>query len=182
MKKEQIKSLLVVVAAFFGLLVFVFSFLAAFRVSAGTNWIEYRGFIWGAKTIADEAGNSKAISVGAVALPLIGAILALVGGLCALVVSLSGKKLVKDNEVRKIVVFVAAGLMVLGGVFCFIYKGGLENALVKYYDVSDFKSVELIWKADLLSSTYITSCALPTISGILAILGGCSACASEFVK
>ena len=179
-----VKNILVCAGVLFGLLVFIFSFLAAFRVQAGTNWVEYKGIIWGSAKAVDNQGNTANFDpkVGALALPLIGAILALVAGLCACVFGFFGEKLVKDAKVRKIIMLVCGGLLVLGGIFSFIYLDAFKAALVKQAGVNNFSYIELEWKAAVGATSYTTSCALPIISGILAILGGGAVCASEFVK
>lgn len=182
--KLTLRNVLVCCATLLAILVFIFSFLTSFRVSAGTNWIEYKGIVWGTGKYADQAGNVTVLDpkAAAVALPLVGAILTLVGGLCACVMAFFGEKLIKDAKVRKIVLFVAGGLMVLGGVFCFIYKDAFINALVVRGGYNSFTALETAWKFAVGATTYTTSCALPIISGILAIVGGVAIVCSQFVN
>lgn len=186
-EKFTLRNALICCAALLAILVFVFSFLASYRVAAGTNYIEYKGIIWGSSLNIREDGTRTAMNpaVGALALPLIGAILTLVGGLCACCLAFFGEKVIKDEKVRKIILFVAAGLMILGGVFSFIYEAPFKDALgaqwKAIYGVGDFSYVEAAWKVALSSSTYTTSCALPIISGILAIVGGGAIVCSQFV-
>ena len=175
-----LKNLLLCAAVLFAIVVFCFSFLTSFRVEAGSKWLEYRGIIWGAQKVAYSNGDVSALSaqMDAVALPLVGAILVLVGAIVACVFGFAFKK----QGWAKFAVVAGAALMVLGGVFCFLYRAGFDAALMKYYGVDDMNQVELVWKASLVSSSVKTSCGLPIVSGILAILGGSIACGSIFLK
>ena len=175
-----LKNILLCVAGLFAVAVFVFSFLTSYRVEAGNNWLEYKGIIWGAKQIAYSNGDIKAISepLKAVALPLVGAILVLVGAVIACVCGLAFQK----KHWAKLVVASAATMMVLGGVFCFLYKLGFENSLMAYYGVDSMDKVELVWKGALLSTSIKTSCGLPIVSGILSIVGGCLVFLANLLK
>ena len=94
--------------------------------------------------------------------------------------SLFGDKLFKNEKIGKIVLFVAGGFMVLGGVFAFFAQGQFEQ--LNYVDTSHgaIKSVEEYRKM-IADAGFKISCALPVISGILAILGGGAVVASQFV-
>ena len=77
---------------------------------------------------------------------------------------------------RKICLFVAAGLLVVGGVFTFFALEGFYGAMAKQMGVS----VETL-KKNIKDANYDVRCALPIISGILAIIGGGLVAGSQFV-
>ena len=175
-----LKNILLCAAGLFAVAVFVFSFLTSYRVEAGNNWLEFKGIIWGAKQIAYSNGDIKAISepMKAVALPLIGAILVLVGAIIACVCGLAFQK----KRWAKLVIASAATMMVLGGVFCFLYRLGFENSLMEHYEVDSMDKVEALWKIALVSSSVKTSCGLPIVSGILSIVSGCLVFLANLLK
>lgn len=181
-KLLTLRNVLILVGVLFGLLVFIFSFLAAFRLTANDgSWSQYQGIVWGARTVKNSDGSSHTYAADdalkALALPLVGAILALVGALCACVVLFLGDKLFKDEKVAKIVLLAAGGLLVLGGVFAFFTQGQFEAALAKEAGVS-VQDLHDLWN----TLKQKPSCALPIVSGILAILGGGSIAVSQFLK
>ncbi len=182
--KLTLRNILIWCAGLFGILVFIFSFLAAYRLTQGADWSEARTFIWGARTTVYSDGSSQTVSpenaAKAAPLPIVGAFLVLVGALCAVCMSLFGDKLFKNEKVGKIVLFVAGGFMVLGGVFAFFAQGQFEQ--LNYVDTSHgaIKSVEEYRKM-IADAGFKISCALPVISGILAILGGGAVVASQFI-
>ena len=184
--KLTLRNVMICVGVLFGLLVFVFSFLAAYRVSAGEKWIEYQTTIWGIGRVNHNDGSAEILAnadrTQALALPLIGAILALVGALCTCTLVFVGDKLIKDEKVRKIVMFVAGGFMVLGGVFTFFADGAMKAEFVRWSGASNFDSVVATWKLALVSSSISQSYALPIVSGILGVLGGGAIVCSQFVS
>ena len=175
--KLTLRNVLICCAAFFAVLVFVFSFLTALRVSSGSDWVEYRNIIWGCNGQRNSDGSAEiyaqADRLGAAALPLVGAILTLVGGLAAVVVAL----VVKDEKIRKIVLFVCGGLLVLGGVFCFFGENGFYGAVAAKSNITVEQAKQLV----TMNGNFKVSCGLPIVSGILAILGGGAVVASQFV-
>lgn len=184
--KLTLRNILVLVGVLFGLLVFIFSFLAAYRVSAGEKWVEYQSVIWGIGRINYYDGSAKILADAdksqALALPLVGAILALVGALCACVLVFVGDKLFKDEKIRKIVFFVAGGLLILGGIFTLFADGAAKTEFARWNGVDTFDDVISLWKVALLSSSVAQSFALPIVSGILGILGGGAIVGSQFLK
>ena len=175
-----VRNILISAACFLGLLVFIFSFITAYRSTNGNDWSQINGIIWGARTTVYSDGSSQTVApedaTKALALPLIGALLAFIGGLCAFLVALFGNKLFKNETVGKVVLFVAGGLMILGGVFTFFTQGAFESYLAKEagITVEDYKKA-----LELLGSK--VSCGLPIVSGILAILGGGAVVVSQFI-
>ena len=168
------------------LLVFVFSFLAVCRTEGsimGTSYVSrVYGIIWGAyksKTVSGGDTNIHTFDKAypASVLPLIGVILVLVGGLGACVMALLGSKLFKDEKIAKIVLFVCAGLMVLGGVFHFFINSAFADVMVKEANSEYFTKQDAL---DMLKEEK-ASYALVIISGVLAVLGGASVAASQFV-
>lgn len=178
--KLTLRNVLICAGAFLAVLVFVFSFLTALRSTSSYGDMEALNVIWGAtkaKDIASGKISDLPEAQKALGLPLVGAILVLVGGLCALVMALFGEKLIKDEKVRKIVVLVAAGLVVLGGVFQFFVVSAYISAQAKANGVTVEQYKKLLEDGGVtLSST------MSIVSGILAVLGGGAICASEFVK
>lgn len=183
--KLTLRKILLLAAAFVGVLVFVFSFVAAYRVTGGNSWFEYQSVIWGSGRINYSDGSASILAndnrYPALVLPLIGAILVILSAICLCAVAFAGDKLVKDKKMRMIIVLVAGGLLVLGGVFMFFAPGQFVKAYATKNDIS-VENVDAAWKTALLSSTISKSCALPVVSGILAILGGGAAVVSQFVK
>ena len=178
--KLTLRNVLICAGAFLAILVFVFSFLTALRSTSSFGDMESLNVIWGstqAKDIASGKISDLPQPQKALGLPLVGAIMVLVGGLCALVMALFGEKLIKDEKVRKIVVLVAAGLVVLGGVFQFFVVSAYISSQAKEAGVT----VEQ-YKKQLETMGVTLSSAMSIVSGILAVLGGGAICASEFVK
>lgn len=178
--KLTLRNVLICAGAFLAILVFVFSFLTALRSTSSFGDAELLNVIWGStqsKDIASGKVSDLPEAQKALGLPLVGAIMVLVGGLCALVMALFGEKLIKDEKVRKIVVLVAAGLVVLGGVFQFFVVSAYISAQAKANGVTVEQYKKLLEDGGVtLSST------MSIVSGILAVLGGGAICASEFVK
>ena len=175
--KLTLRNVLICCAAFFAVLVFVFSFLTAFRVSSGNDWSEYRNIIWGCNGQRNSDGSAQIYAandrLGAAALPLVGAILALVGGLGACLSLL----LVKDAKVAKICLIVCGALLVVGGVLFFFTVAAYALEASKRTGVS----IEDMKKAAEAAGTK-TSSPLGLVSGILGIAGGLSVCGAALVK
>ena len=182
--KLTLRKILLLAAAFVGVLVFVFSFVAAYRIVPSNNqWQQVNTFIWGARTTINYDGSSITASpddaLKAVALPIVGAILAILAGICLCVMVFAGEKLIKDKKIRMIVVLCAAGLLVLSGIFMFFARYGFENK--NMVDGTLYKTVK-DYREALAQVNIKVSCALPVVSGVLAILGGGAAVVSQFVK
>ena len=188
--KLTLRNLLICVAFLFGLLVFIFSFLAAYRMADGSDWTQVNTIIWGARTSVSSDGSSHTVAPEdadkAVALSVVGAFLVLLGAVCALVIALVGDKFLKDEKVRKIVLFVAGGFMVLGGVFTFFTQNGYEQVNIVDKLVNPMTGAKIYptvadYRKAMKDAGLTLHCALPVISGILAILGGGAVVASQFV-
>ena len=81
-----------------------------------------------------------------------------------------------SEQIKKIGFIVCGGLLVLGGIFTFFTaEGFIANVAAKAGGTA--QQVKDMWAA--LNAK--TSCGLPIVSGILAILGGGAICASQFV-
>ncbi len=180
MKKFTLRDILICAGAFLGVLVFIFSIVAELRIVGVGMYgdTSYLNFIWGATRVKDNVSGAvdtlpAEMQLGAVALPLIGAILALVAGLGAVVVNF----LVKDEKVRRICMFVCGGLLVLGGVFTFFAETSYLTTAAKKGGMTLDQ-----YKQYLQAHNLAVKCGLPIVSGILAIVGGGAVCASEFVK
>ncbi|MBO6280873.1 MAG: hypothetical protein J6M95_04800 [Bacilli bacterium] len=163
MKKYlTLKNLLICCGAFLALLVFIFSFLASLRVTNGSNWAEYKGIIWGVARINYSDGSADILAqadrIGASVLALIGSILVILGGICAVVLALVGNKFLND-KLLKIFLIVCGGLIVLGGIFTFFAEGGHYAAGAQKAGVSvdDYKSLLTIGGSTV-------SCALPIVT------------------
>lgn len=178
--KLTLRNILIWVAALFAILVFVFSFLPEVRFINSLSDSSYLHIIWGSDIVRNNANGQTAAldpKLGGAGLAIAGAFLALVGGLCALCLSFFGEKLFKDAKVLRIVMFVAAGLLVLGGIFTFFAVEGFYGAMAKEMGVTVDQ-----FKKQLADSNTTVKCGLPIVSGILGIVGGGSIVASQFVK
>ena len=178
--KLSLKNILVWVAGLLGLLVFIFSFVTAakytFSTVMGDRVTTMKGIIWGCKeatTVMTGQSNTEVFSK-ALGSPvaIVGAILVFVGAACA--VTLSFVQL-KNEMMQKIAMFAAAGFMVVGGVLTFFALEGFYASYAAEYKMTVAELKKALQDAKI-------SCALPVVSGILAILGGGAVVASQFVK
>ena len=181
--KLTLRKVLLMAAALFGLLVFVFSFIAAYRmVPTNGHWEQFNNFIWGSRTELAYDGSSHtsapADAMKSAALPIVGAIFAILAAVCLCVMIFAGEKIFKNEKVRMIVIIAAGGLMVLGGIFTFFARLGFEQQ--NFVDGTLYKTVQ-DYRNALANAKVTISCALPIVSGILAILGGGAAIASQFI-
>ncbi len=185
-KLFTLRNVLILAGALLAILVFVFSFLAVCKTEGdllGTHYVSrVYNIIWGANKSKTVAGNNTEIrkfdeAYPAAGLPLVGAILVLVGGLCALVVVLLGDKLFKNEKVAKIVLLAAGGLMLVGGVFHFFINSAFADVMVKQANSEHFTKQDAL---DMLKDEK-ASYGLVIVSGILAVLGGLSIAASQFL-
>ena len=180
-EKLTLRNLLLWCAGLMGILVLVFSFLTSLNFNDAGSKFAIKNIIWGANA-QEMAGVRAKIdpAYGPSVIVMIGVILVVLGAVCAVLMSLLGEKLVKDAKIRKIVLLVAGGLMVAGGVMHFFIVPSAAGAYAAYrtkmgYPTTAAQVLEL-WKDSHPSS------AMAIVSGILAILGGGAACVSQFVK
>ncbi len=178
----SVRGILIAVGTLLGILVFVFSFLvsvksvnSAFGVTSTT--IE-NGVIWGCGSVKEIIGSTEVTKPidpkhGALVLPLIGAILALVGGLGACLVLL----LVKDAKLSRICLIVCGALLVIGGVFYFFTINAYYSEAAKRLKTT----VEDLKKLADAAGTKVSS-PLATVGGILGIVGGLSVCGGALLS
>lgn len=191
-KLLTLRNLLICGAFLFALLVFIFSFVTNVRFldSDGTLTGKFFNVVWGSKKQEAYMGSVTVAldeKYNALALPLIGSLLVFLAGACAVVVALFGGKLFKNEKVAKIVLFVCAGLMVVGAVFIFLTTANLFDVIArKNYDslpaeYQAHTSVEEI-KKQMKEAGGSMQSAMSIVSGILAILAGAAVAVSQFVK
>ncbi len=167
------KNILLWVSGLFGLLVFVFSFIAGLKVTAttaiSTSVYEYKSIVWGVKEFTYTVnGVSNVVQIGRTlssTVGIVGAIFVFVAAIAAVVFSF----VVLDNEVvQKVIMFASALFMVVGGILCFFTLNGFKAC---------FNSAD----ASAIFDGAKVSCALPIVSGILGILGGGAIVASQVI-
>ena len=161
-EKLTLRNLLLCGGALAGLVAFVFTFLAKVTVSFMGSVTQYKNAIWGAKV---QIGSDSWLQLGPSVLPMIGAILIIVAAICAGVMLLAGETLVKEEKIRKIILWVAAGLMVVGGVLLFFTLQGFVKA---YADKTHQDYSTLLKNIKEMNPKTTMS----VIAGIGAILGG----------
>ena len=182
--KLTLRNALVCCAFLFALVVFVMSFLAAYRYTytlMGDHDITIKGIIWGAtgyKSITS-GGGTTVISEGKydkpydpAAMGLVGTLLVFVGALAALVVSL----VLKESKVRKYVLIGCGALVVVGAVLTFFTVESFYASYAKANNstVKDVKDM-------LANSEAKVHCALPIIMGILGVVSGGAIVCSQFI-
>ncbi len=163
-----LRNCLICCGSFLGLVAFILAAACGatytYEILGGTKSVLYSNVVFGNGT-----------DYGAAVLPLIGAILIIVGVLCAVVVGFFGDKFLKDAKVRKVLLIIAAAFVLLGGVFLFFIKG--SNAAAWAAKSGGTKEDYLsLWSHGKYEAAGII------IAGVLAALGGLSICASQFVK
>ena len=185
-EKLTLRNVIIWGAAFLGLLFFFLTFAVKAQVYGYGEGEKvayvFTNAIWGGNTI-EIYMNGSLLQSGAAAgkpfiLPIIGVILLLVAVIGAVLVSF----LVKDNKLSKILLIVAGGLAIVGGVFVFFvgesalrsfaYLMGGEEAL------NDMASVRAEMKE---AGFHDGPRALGIIIGIVAILVGGSFAAAPFL-
>lgn len=185
-EKLTLRNVIIWGAAFLGLVFFFLSFAAKAQLygyGEGNKFAYvFNNAIWGGDKV-DFYTNGSLVQSGAAAgkpfiLPIIGVILLLVAVIGAVLVSF----LVKDNKLSKILLIVAGGLAVVGGVFVFFVG---ESALRTFAyliggdaALNDIESV----RAEMIDAG--CNCgprALAIIIGIVAILAGGSFIAAPFL-
>ena len=171
-EKLTLRNLLLCGGALAGLVAFIFTFLAKITVTYGMVTSQTKNVIWGAKV---QVGSDAWVQLGPAVLPMIGAILIILAALCAGAMLLAGEKLVKDAKLRKIVLWGAAVLMIVGGVFLFFTLQGYVHAYVaKMGGDYDFLLKEM---KEMNPKTTMS-----VIAGIGAILGGLCIGVAPLVK
>ena len=172
-EKLTLRNVAIWFAALLALVVFIVSFTAKFWYGTKAGGIMFNNIIWGSKYGAEWSGGheygASIPGVGPAVLPMIGIILVLLSAIGAVVVSF----VVKDEKLRKIIILVCAGLMLLGGVFAFITRP---------------TGAKLLWAAvhfkeeDAIKLGYNPRCPGGTACGILAIVGGVAIAVPQFLK
>lgn len=140
-----VKNLVLVVAFILGLVAFILSFNVNPIIYKGTLVeVDFKNVVWGGAVWPTLTEDKK---IAATALPLVGALLVLVGSLAACCLGFFGEKLFKDAKIKMIVAIGCGTLVILGGAFFFATKDSFatnlalvsslskENALK---DLSDF--------------------------------------------
>ena len=172
-EKLTLRNVAIWFAALLALVVFIVSFTVKFWYGTKAGGIMFNNFIWGSKSGAEWADGrmfgGSFPGVGPAVLPLIGILLVLLSAIGAVVVSF----VVKDEKLRKIIILVCAGLMLLGGVFAFITRPTGAKLL---WSAVHFKEEEAIQLG------YNPRCPGGVACGILAILGAVSIAVPQFLK
>ena len=131
-EKLTLRNIIILCAAFVGLLVFCLSFAVKGTMDVEGAHITISNAVWHpAKVVITEHGHVQFVTlrndqIAIFALPLIGAILALVAGAGAVVVAL----VVKDNKIAKFALLGCALLAVVGGVFMFFVSETILRTVV----------------------------------------------------
>ena len=172
-EKLTLRNVAIWFAALLALVVFIVSFTVKFWYGTKADGIMFNNFIWGSKSGAEWSGGhmygGSFPGVGPAVLPMIGVILVLLAAIGAVVVSF----VIKDEKLRKIIILVCAGLMLLGGVFIFITRP---------------TGAKLLWAAvhfkeeDAIAMGYNPRCPGGVVCGILAIIGAASIAVPQFLK
>lgn len=186
MKKLTLKHCLACVAALLGVLIFVFSFVTALKSfdSAGELSAKYYNVIWGSKkatvygipVLGDVTDTIPEESrFGALALPLIASILALVAGLGAVALAFLAPE-------KKVLFFVVAGVFLAVAVVVALTPAFAFNAIAK-------KQAELMHcsvkdaKDAMKEAGGSLKAPLSVVSAVLAFLGcGCAVGAAVVKK
>ena len=172
-EKLTLRNVAVWFATLLALVVFIVSFTAKFWYGTKAGGIMFNNIVWGSKYGAEWSGGheygASIPGVGPAVLPMIGIILVLLSAIGAVVVSF----VVKDEKLRKIIILVCAGLMLLGGVFAFITRPTGAKLL---WDTVHFK------EEDAIKLGYNPRCPGGTACGILAIVGGVAIAVPQFLK
>lgn len=172
-EKLTLRNIIIVSAAFLGLLVFCLSFAVKGTIDIEGAHITISNAVWHpAKVVILENGHVEQYSlrgdqIAIFALPLIGAILALVAGAGAVVVAL----FVKDNKIAKFALLGCALLAVVGGVFMFFVGETVLRTVV----MAETGSLDLLEKMREIvkqSGGGYNGGALSYILGALGILAG----------
>ena len=178
-----LRNVLLASAAFIGVLFFALSFATKVNFPAEGN-LKFNNVIWGSSTITyngevypmSKIFDGLNVKLGPLALPLVGVILILVAAV-ALCVAIFA---IEDQKVAKIVILVAAGLFVLGGVFQFIVIPSLKTSMTNAFVKVGLSQKEAAEEAYVVAS-YAQTGTLSTISGVFSIIAGLVAGAAPFL-
>lgn len=171
-------------AALFGLLVFVFSFITSLSsYDAGGNLQgTYNGIIWGAKSMTMGGVTveiPEAARFGALALPLIGSIVALVAGIAVCVFAFVCPE-------KKVFFWVAAALLIAAAVvIALVPLFGFNKMAEQQYNVMKQLNPDITLdavKEAMKKSGGSLKSTMSVVSAVLAALAGVSGCVASFVK
>ena len=173
-EKLTLRNVILWSASLIGLVVFCVSFAIKGVFEVGGDRMVFNNIIWGS-TSGTMRGETQPMSyilgferLHANVFGLLGVIFALVAAI-ALVLSVF---VIKNEKISKIVVFSAAGLMLLGGIFQFLIVPGIENSIASTYIAmganpaeAQAEAKEIAMWAKLSGGSIV--CALFTIFGAL---------------
>ena len=181
-EKLTLRNIIIVSAAFLGLLVFCLSFAAKGFVHYDGMDVTIFNCVWHPAKIVYTDGIHvetmilKEGQYAIFALPLIGAILALVAGIGAVVVAI----VIKDKKVSMIALIVCGVLAITGGVFMFFVRETAFRTLL----MAETGSIDNIpyWKQKFIEihGSYSNG-ALAYILGVMGILAGAALGAAPFL-
>ena len=176
-----LKHCLACVAGLFGLLVFVFSFITNLSSydAAGNLQGTYNGIIWGAKTMTVSGATveiPEAARLGALALPLVGSIVALLAGVCICVVAFACPE-------KKVFLWVAAALLIVAAVFIALVPLFAFNKMAQQQYEALGGTVPLDKVKEMMKAAGGSlKSAMSIVSAVLAVLAGAAGCVASFVK
>ena len=181
-----VRNILIMGATFFAALVLLFSFVASAKVTVyyfnGPNdpfpsTVTFYNFVWGSSKI-NVASWANGIgtyplkeSFGSVGPVAFGVVLVVLSAGLATVSAL----VIKNEKLKKVLILVAAGFMLLGGVLHFFVRGSFIENVARYYEYS----IEMVNSMIVPGSAHY---GLPIVGGILAILGSGAVCTSAFLN
>ena len=171
-----LKNVLLCCAAVFAVVAFILSFTAGVHLKDGHGVdAMFYNFIWGPKRFSESGVTadipSNVLPMPVATLPLVGALLVIVG-VCAAVVCAF---LIKKPFVKWVVVGCGA-LAVVGGVFFFLFKSGGVAQFAKVMGLTIEQAESAIAAAGIKFSS-----AGAVVAGILGIFAGGSCIASQFL-
>ena len=162
-----LKNILLCGACVFALVAFILSFTSGVLLKDG-NGISamFYNFIWGPKRFSEMGHEApipaELLPMPVATLPLVGALLVIVGAVAAVVIGLLVKK-----PFAKWIVLACGALVLLGGVFFFLFKSGVTAQFAKIMGMTIEEAKQFIETDGIkFSSTGAV------IGGILGILAG----------
>lgn len=151
--------------------------VASVQGAHGTTTIVIKGITFGAyESVIADSGISMTtkLDFGPAIMPLLGWILILLGLLCGVCLAFFGEKLFKNTKLVKILLLVAAGLVLVGGVFQFFALSSFVHAGVRAHGGTYEDAMESLKQMN-------ASVPLCIVGGILSILGAASLAVREFL-